>query len=68
MSEWQRCPICSGRGVLSYPPGTPIGQDFSSTSCGPWPCSRCNGSGTVMTPVAQDRVHLPVKFTASLEQ
>jgi len=47
MSEWQRCPICAGRGVLNYPPGTPIGQDFSSTSTGPWPCERCNGDGII---------------------
>ena len=68
MSEWQRCPICAGRGVLNYPPGTPIGRELSTTSFAPWPCGRCSGTGTITTPVAQDRVHTPVKFTDHNEQ
>lgn len=42
-----RCPVCDGRGVLAYPPGTPAGQAFVSTSMGPWPCRSCAGTGII---------------------
>ena len=42
-----RCPICEGAGVLSRPPGVPVGQDFTSTSSGPWPCGACGGTGVL---------------------
>jgi hypothetical protein len=39
------CPVCAGSGLVSRPPGVAAGQNFSSTSCGPWPCNACAGSG-----------------------
>ncbi len=44
-SPAQVCPICVGRGVVSYPPNTPIDQpSFVSSSTGPWSCPFCKGT------------------------
>jgi hypothetical protein len=46
----QLCPVCVGHGVVPYPEGIAAGQDFTSSSTGPWPCRRCKGIGTLPAP------------------
>ena len=55
MSTPIMCPICVGRGVVAYPPNTPYGQGWSSSSCGPWPCPQCNGSRVLWIPSEQTK-------------
>lgn len=43
-----KCPVCDGSGLVSRPPGVAADQPvFSGTSCGPWPCNACGGSGVL---------------------
>lgn len=51
MSVPHRCPVCLGRGVVSYPPGVAAGQSFASTSAGPWPCQPCGGTGLLWSAI-----------------
>ena len=42
------CPICQGTGKASKPPWIAgDANDWSDTSCGPWTCNGCLGSGIV---------------------
>lgn len=50
MSKYQKCPVCEGHAWLRYPPGTPNGGCWSGASLGPWPCHRCDGTGTIERP------------------
>jgi hypothetical protein len=54
MTMWQRCPVCDGHGTVAYPPFTPPAQPFVSSSCGPWTCHRCGGTGTILTPTTTE--------------
>lgn len=48
---WQRCPVCSGTGLVSVPPGVAGDQPtFTTSEVGPWTCRRCAGLGTIATP------------------
>lgn len=41
-----KCPVCNGQGLVSVPPG--VAGDlatFPSSSCGPWQCRVCAGTG-----------------------
>jgi hypothetical protein len=41
-----KCPVCDGSGLVSRPPYVAGDQrEWSSSSCGPWPCKSCVGSG-----------------------
>jgi hypothetical protein len=52
---WQRCPICDGTGLVSRPPGVAGDQPtFVSTSCGPWPCRPCTGTGLLLRPLVSE--------------
>ena len=55
MSEYQKCPVCNGRGIV--PQGfymVPEGQDFSSSSTAPETCKTCSGSGIILKPSNDD--------------
>lgn len=39
-----RCPVCEGRQVVAWPPGTATGA-WVGSSTGPWPCQVCAGTG-----------------------
>ena len=52
---YQKCPVCDGYGVVNYPAGTAAGQQWSGTSVGPWPCRRCSGQGTILSPDEKPR-------------
>lgn len=41
-----RCPVCEGRGQVLFNPDLP---HSSGTSCGPWICRPCMGSGILWT-------------------
>ena len=42
----QKCPACDGQGLRNRPPWVAGDQyEWSTTSCGPWPCGPCNGTG-----------------------
>ena len=43
----EQCPVCRGAGVLGRPSGVPVGQEFTSSSAGPWQCGTCKGSGVL---------------------
>ncbi len=38
---WQKCPICDGRGMVTWDPQMPTHS--ISASAGPWTCPTCNG-------------------------
>lgn len=43
-----RCPCCSGSGLVSRPPWIAGDSNFwTGTSCGPWPCKACAGTGVL---------------------
>jgi len=42
-----KCPVCNGTGLVSTPPGVPGDSDYTSTSCGPYPCKPCDGLGII---------------------
>lgn len=43
-----RCPVCNGTGLVSRPPGVAGDQEeWASSSCGPYPCRSCGGSGVL---------------------
>lgn len=47
----QACPVCQGTGLVSRPPWVAGDQaQWSSTSCGPWPCRACSGAGVLAVP------------------
>lgn len=53
LGEWQKCPVCLGTGVVSFPPNLPadIGGAASSTSAGPpFQCRVCAGRGILARP------------------
>lgn len=52
MSNPHRCPVCLGTKVVSRPPGVAADQPFASTSCGPWPCGACGGTGILWSVTA----------------
>ena len=41
-----KCPVCSGTGLVSYPPGFCV-EYWSGGTAGPWTCRACNGSGVL---------------------
>ena len=41
----QLCPVCEGRGVVSWDPAMPMAT--SHTSSGPWTCPKCEGRRTL---------------------
>jgi hypothetical protein len=48
---WQTCPVCNGHGIVVHGFfAYPAGQPFDSTSTGPDPCRRCEGTGTIIAP------------------
>lgn len=48
MKQIVKCPVCDGTGLVSRPPWIAGDQPtWSSTSCGPYPCKRCGGLGTL---------------------
>lgn len=50
---YQACPCCNGSGLVSRPPWVAGDQQaFSASSCGPWPCKACNGSGMLWVTVS----------------
>jgi len=53
-SQWQVCPVCGGRGVVSYPPNTPLGSGYTSSSTGPWQCEVCQGKKIIYPPSPSD--------------
>ena len=49
--EWQKCPVCSGTGLVSRPPWVAGDQQvWAGTSFGPYPCKACDGIGMVLRP------------------
>jgi DnaJ-class molecular chaperone len=46
---YQKCPVCDGKGVLPYDRVLCPFGGYSNTA-GPYPCHRCSGSGTIITP------------------
>jgi len=43
---YQKCPVCDGTGLVSRPPGIAGDQlSWSGSSCGPFSCQACNGTG-----------------------
>lgn len=43
-----KCPACNGTGLVSRPPWIAGDLDnFTTSSCGPWPCKPCGGSGVL---------------------
>lgn len=50
-----KCPCCDGSGLVSRPPYVAGDQvEWVSTSCGPWRCKSCNGTG-VLWPNIQNK-------------
>jgi len=50
-SEWQKCPVCDGTGLVSKPFGVAGDQQqWSTTNAAPSMCHRCNGTGTIVKP------------------
>lgn len=53
MNEWQKCPVCDGQGLVNKPPWIAGDQhEWSDTSCGPYTCRRCGGTGTILRPLS----------------
>ena len=51
---WQVCPVCGGKGIVQTgfylaPITTP---SYSTSSCSPEKCRRCDGLGTIVQPTA----------------
>ena len=43
-----KCPCCNGTGLRNIPRCVAGDQpEYTSTSCGPWPCNPCGGTGIV---------------------
>lgn len=50
-TEWQKCPVCDGQGLVNRPPHIAGDQmTWSSTNAAPHPCRRCIGTGTILRP------------------
>lgn len=47
---WQACPVCGGRGVVAWPPGTPLMWPGITTQAGPFMCEVCHGKKILATP------------------
>lgn len=65
MSQWQKCPVCDGTGLVSRPPGVPgDAKEFTTTETGPWPCRACQGACVIPTPESvQDlKTSSPIDF------
>jgi len=59
--EYQVCPVCSGTGVVSRPPGVPADQaTWAGTNAGPWPCPKCNGERVILKPAMHFMGTVPV--------
>lgn len=53
---WQACPVCSGTGLVSKPPGIAGDQaTWVSTSTGPYPCRVCDGKGVLAAPEGEKK-------------
>ena len=46
-----KCPVCDGTGLVARPPGV-AGDwpEWASSSCGPYPCRACAGTGVIWGP------------------
>jgi len=43
-----KCPVCNGFGTVSKPPWVAGDQEtWLSSSCEPYPCKACNGTGII---------------------
>jgi DnaJ-class molecular chaperone len=43
-----KCPVCDGSGLVNRPPWVAGDQQvFWTSSCGPWQCNACGGSGVL---------------------
>jgi hypothetical protein len=43
-----KCPVCDGTGLVSKPPYVAGDQnEWVTSSCGPYPCHACSGSGII---------------------
>lgn len=50
----QACPCCAGTGLRSIPPYVAGDQPtFTNSSCGPWKCQPCGGSGYLLIQAAR---------------
>ena len=49
---YQKCPVCDGQGLVSKPPYLAGDQQsWASSSTAPYPCKRCEGTGTIVAPL-----------------
>lgn len=62
-----KCPVCEGTGKVSRPPWVAgdVYEWVSSSSCGPYTCSACNGTGLVWS---NDNEAMLEGFDAALEK
>jgi len=43
---YQKCPVCEGTGLVTRPPWVAGDQPtWVDSSCGPYPCKACKGTG-----------------------
>jgi hypothetical protein len=56
MSEYQKCPVCDGTGLVSKPPyvAGDVSTWATSTSCA-FTCKVCNGSCVIPKPALEDK-------------
>lgn len=67
--KYQKCPVCDGTGLVSRPPyvaGDVIEWEVTSTA--PWPCKRCQGTGTITTPATPTSNNRPGGFVVNPEK
>jgi hypothetical protein len=61
-----KCPVCDGSGLVSRPPyvagDAPV---WTSTSCGPWTCRACSGTGIIWF---NDSTRIVAQVNATLEE
>lgn len=49
--EWQKCPVCDGQRLVNKPPHVAGDQaTWMDDGTGPYPCKRCEGTGTIERP------------------
>jgi hypothetical protein len=53
IAEYQQCPVCTGSGLVSRPPGVPGDQQVWSGISTSYTCRVCDGKGIILSPESQ---------------